>query len=84
MKYTYVYFSSQLTDISFDELPRVRLDQPVEPAKHIYDAIRSLGEVPEECESAGEQQQQQRQQQKQNIELNTTLGCALGKSLLVF
>lgn len=80
----FLFIQFQLTDISFDELPRVRLDQPLEPSKHIYDAISSLGNVPEECESSVETQQhqpnqQQRQQQKQNIELNTTLGCALGK-----
>lgn len=61
-----------MTDILFAELPRVRLDRVRRPAKSIFDT--TLREVPEESDNQGDNYADT----QQHIELNTTLGSALG------
>lgn len=69
----FAYFS-QLTDIFFADLPRVRLDRVRRPMK----PAPTLREVPEENENFCESQQQQQMEQ---LELNTTLGSTLGECI---
>lgn len=96
---TYAFFYFQLTDILFAELPRIRLDWVHRPIKHTFETHPILHEVPEEeCEKYAEmheqtdhdhdkhrqKQQQQQQQIQYHLELNTTIGSALGKTFYFF
>lgn len=81
-----------MTDILFAELPRIRLDWVRRPIKSTFDQHPILHEVPEECEKYAEMQNDeqmnenglQHKQIQYHLDLNTTIGSALGKFFLFF